>query len=77
MSLQSWLQLKAIAWHTTQPTVRGSPVTVISTRPDIETADVLARGDLRGVERRRFVGCVVYQRRREILGLVSTFTLQL
>ena len=58
MSLQSWLQLKAIAWHTRQSTVRGFPVTVINTRPDIETADVLARRDLRGVERRRFVGCV-------------------
>ena len=58
MSLQSWLQLKAIAWHTTQSTVRGDPVTVINTRPDIETADVLARLDLRGVERRRFVGFV-------------------
>jgi hypothetical protein len=43
MSLQSWLQLNAIAWHTTQSTVRGFPVTVINTRPDIETADVLAR----------------------------------
>ena len=77
MSLQSWLQLKAIAWHTTQPTVRGSPVTVISTRPDIETANVLARLDLRGVERRRFVGCVGVPEVEEILGLVSSFTLQL
>ena len=36
----------------------GFPVTVINTRPDIETADVLARLDVRGGERRHFVGFV-------------------
>ena len=60
-----------------QSTVRGVPVTVINTRPDIETADVLARLDLRGVEPRRFVGLSVSQRWGEILAIVSSFTLQL
>jgi len=56
--------------------VRGSPVTLINTRPDIATPDVLARLDLRGVERRRFVGCVGAPEVAEMLVIASTFTLQ-
>jgi hypothetical protein len=48
-----------------------------NTRPDIETADVLVRLDLRGVEIRRFVGCVGAAEVRKILVIVSSFTLQL
>lgn len=65
-----------MAWHTTQSKVRWFPVTVINTRPDVETADALARHDLRGVGRRRFAGIGnVPMGWREPLVIVSSFTL--
>jgi hypothetical protein len=46
MGLRSWLSRKWTESTKTHSSVRGFSVTVVNTRPDIETKDVLARLDL-------------------------------
>jgi hypothetical protein len=52
------------------------PVTVINTRPDIETADVLAGSTFEAWNAAGSSALSVYQRWGEILVIVSSFTLQ-
>jgi hypothetical protein len=45
MSVRDWVQERVLALRTTHADVRGFKVTVVNTRAEIETADVLARLD--------------------------------